>query len=439
MPVVGGVDPYEAVSRRQAYVRKDSVKFFIKAGDCITDVQLSQRAGQPRRVLWRPPRDFIKVASGAVFSDARGQFAKFYGAKIVVKNKCNGDLRYKYTVPVGRIKDPETIYGRALVSEGIVKPTGAVKELSRSKGRGSKKREKSYSRAMDQATFSVSERSLFSGDANLYTMYQEKIPGDDVTSPSYYANAFGLIDFVIILPSSNQYTGEKFDKEYTVAEMVVVVKYLITREGAGIKSTEENDIATFFMGGLNSLDALYHVDADPLVGVSGNYASVPSVCNLPYQKDVAYVGLHEISGRLVLSNFAKDGKRVGFFEWQQQRGSRLIIPGLNVSAVKVNGVGLYGMALGAEFGYVDGLGWAVVDVDGKAIQVGSINFDKWAMINSNTVCIAYGGSSPIVKKSAIANYGSENAKAINWVAVVSGLTMTIRVLTYAARIASLFV
>lgn len=443
----GTVDPYESVSRRQSYIKKDSIKYFIHAKDCVTVDELAKKAGTPKRFIWRPPRDFQIQTSGNVHSDARGSFAKYYGSKVVIKNKCNGDIRYKATVPVGKIDDPGRIYARPYVVEGTIKPTGTKKDLSRTKGKGKQKREKSYSKAVDQATLDISEKYLFSGDANLYTLYEEKIPGDNAASPSYYAMGKGVVDLAIILPNTNQYSGAAYQENLVVAEVIVVTRYLTTEQGQGVDATDVQKTLNYYIGDLNSMDALYHRDVDPIV--TGFHGSVlapgqPKLMSLPGDDSKKQVGLYNVNSEAHLYYFDK-GAPVEKFRWPVlENGSvRMIVQGL-VLAVGANNSRENSTSIGGlEIGYDSGDGnWKVVKPDGKPR-----NFANFAQgdarhgyVSARIPVIVYDITPPTTSRAGlITNYGDMNAKAIKWSAIVSALTTTIKVLTFASRVAAMFI
>lgn len=448
MATTGGtVDPYEAVSRRQSYIKKDSVKFFIHASDCVTVDELSAKQGKPKRIIWRPPRDFQIQASGAIHSDSRGSFAKYFGSKVVIKNKCNGDIRYKATVPVGKMSDPVQIYARPYVVEGTIKPTGAKKDLSRTKGKGKQKREKSYSKAVDQATLDISEKYLFTGDANLYTLYEEKIPGDDVVSPSYYTMGKGVVDLAIILPNANQYSGEKYQDDLIVAEVIVVTRYLTTEQGQGVDAADVLKTKTYYIGELNSMDALYHRDVDPIV--TGAYGAAlapgqPKLMTLPGDVSKKQVGLQNANNEAHLYYYDK-GSPVEKFRWSAYENgkTRMVIQGLVLAVgsnrAQDNSTSIGGLEIG--FDSADET-WKVVKPDGKARQFANFaqGDARHGYVSARVPVVVYDVSPPTVSRAGlITNYGDINAKAINWSAVVSALTTTIKVLAFASRIASMFI
>lgn len=448
MATTGGtVDPYEAVSRRQSYIKKDSVKFFIHARDCVTVDELSAKQGAPKRILWRPPRDFQIQSQGTVHSDARGSFAKYFGSKVVIKNKCNGDIRYKATVPVGKLSDPVQIYARPYVVEGTIKPTGTKKDLSRTKGKGKQKREKSYSKAVDQATLDISERYLFTGDANLYTLYEEKVPGDDVASPNYYTMGKGVVDLAIILPNANQYSGEKYQEDLIVAEVIVVTRYLTTEQGQGVNAADVVKTPSYYIAVLNSMDALYHRDVDPIV--TGAFGAVlspgqPKLMSLPGDVSRKQVGLAGVNNEAHLYYYEK-GNPAEKFRWNayESGNTRLVIQGL-VLAVGANKTQDNSTSIGSlEIGFDSGdETWKVVKPDGKGRTFANFGQGdaRHGYVSARVPVVLYDVSPPTTARAGlITNYGDINAKAISWSAIVTALTTTIKVLTFASRIASMFV
>lgn len=436
---MGSVDPYEAVARRQSYMKKDSFKLFIKASDCITVDDLSGRKGTPMRFLWRPPRNYITKASGTVHGDSRGSLTKWLGSKIVIKNKCNADIRFKATVPVGEIHDPHQIYARPIVSEGTIKPTGTVKDMSRSRGKGKKKREKSYSKKVDQITIDVTERSLFTGDANQYTLYEESMPGDNsTTEPAYYVMGKGVVDCAVILPNANQYSGEKYQPDLIVAEIVVVVRYIVS--GVGVEDVSTVDaVPAFTCGALNSMDAIYHVDVTPLVTPtrSGALTNPLNMIRLPQRDGANELQLVGSSKSAFVLYYSKSGRAIEKFRWKEHEttGSRMVIFGLSA------GVYIGGYVVGsAEVKYIgEREAWCVVTAEGKPLLAGDAAPGK-ATVSSYCPAVMYidktkdTGTGGLIK-----NYGHKNSKAVSWKSVIAALTTTIKVLEGLARVASLFV
>lgn len=445
MASVGNVDPYEAIARRQMYVKKDSFKMFIHAKDCITIDDLSARKGAPKRVMWRPPRDYIKQASGKVHGDRRGVMSKYLGSKVVIKNKCNGDIRYKATVPVGVNGDPHQIYSRPYVGEGTIKPSGTQKDLSRSRGKGRGKREKSYSKRMDQVTIDVSEKFLFAGDANLYTLYEEDVPGDDLLSPTYHAKAKGVMDFAIILPNSNQYTGGKYQDDLIVAEVIVVTRYIVSERGGGFEVTDIESVGAFHVAKLASMDALYHVDVAPLVtAVKGGSSTPggPGFVTLPRLRGHDGLGIVTKNGKGVLYRYTHSGSLGEVFRWvtRERDFTRLCIPGLSYIKTQASTTvrGESEGATVADFMYIASEeAWVLVDGRGKPVTVGT---NSTTIVSSLCPVIVYTTEEiRDITGGLIKHYGDGNAKAVSWQTIVVALTTTIRVLEFATRIASMFV
>lgn len=434
---MSGTDPYEPLSRRQTYVKKDFIKYFIKASDCITTDQLSKKTGKPIRALWRPPRDWVKQQGQQQYCDERGSFSKFFGAKITLKNKLNTDLRFKATVPVGKISDPTQIYARPVIVEGCVKPSGVKKDMSRSKGKGKRRREKSYSKAQDQVTIDISERSLFRGDANLYSMYEEKIPGDDTLTPNYHVFGFGVGDVAIILPNSNQFTGSGFSEDLVVCEMLITVRYVVSQPGYGLEGAQVEKVSSFYLAELATPDALYHRDVDPVMsGMSSGtmIAGAPLVTILPLEKN-HLLGVKKMGDAIVLHTM--EGKREGLFRWDvYQNANMRIAPIGSEFALLTSDKYARG-----EFRFDEKIGWKLVNELGATLKAASNIGDGFKIIANHRVpvCIYSSEAARFSKNGLIADYGSKNARAISFKAIVAALTVTIKVLEYAMKVASIFV
>lgn len=448
MASTGMVDPFEAVSRRQSYVKKDSIKLFIKASECVTVDELSTKKGVPKRILWRPPRNYQIQAKGDVHGDARGCFGKYFGSKIVIKNKCNGDIRYKATVPVGKMADPTKIYARPYVTEGTIKPTGTKKDMSRTKGKGKAKREKNYSKAVDQATLDITERNLFTGDANLYTLYEEKIPGDNATSPTYYTMGKGLVDLAIILPNSNQYSGTKYQDDLIVAEVIVVTRYLTTEQGQGVDAVDTANSLAYYIGNLNSMNALYHRDVDPIVTAYGPSMALeePRMTHLPLKRRgesyYTQVGLKVESNEAHLYYYAGD-QPVEKVRWEtyENENVRMAISCLHLT-VGEGGRGQTSSVGSLEMGFdATDHTWKAVRHDGTVRTFSGLDKGdaRHLFVHAMVPVTVYSVALPSPGSSGlITNYGDINAKAISWASIVSALTTTVKVLTMLGQIAAMF-
>jgi len=431
-----GVDPFERVSRKQAYRKKTSIKLAIRAEECVTVDELSQKRGSAYRLMFRPPLPFQKTASGKIHADSRGNFSKLESFKVVIKNKLNGDLRYKYTLPVGDIDDPTQIVTRPIVMDGNIKPTGSKKVKSRTKGSKKNKREVQYNSREDQVSFNVQMRSLFNGtDVNKYRLYEERVPGD--SESSYFVFALGVGDFALILPNQNQQSGAPYAKDLIVAEVVLVVNFQTTEQGAGMIVDDEETVFDCYRGELNSLDALYHIDVAPLIPSAGLALSPGSrkQVSLPIT-DNPCVGVVWASNVAKLCYMNAKGAYVEDFRYPiyEHKDIRIVVHGLIVCQVDE----ARAIVAACEFGYNSrNKAWVIMNHEGDATTYsGGVRTD---CVSARAAIDVYSIAKPTKARSGtIAHYGHVNARAITWASIAQGLTIAIKVLGYALRVASYF-
>lgn len=434
------MDPYARESRRQVYIKKDTISYLVTASECVlwNDVVTKAASKGGSRLTWRPPKDFYTVSGGNLHSDSRGLFAKYLGHKVVFRNKLNGPLRIKATVPVGKISDPTKIFARPVVVDKSAEPAGHKKDLSRRSG---KKGTKNYSKSTDRIEINVTEKQLFSGDANLYTLFKEKLPGDKAVNPSYYADGFALLDYIPILPNENQYSGEKFSSDLIVMEIIIVVRYMISRLVHADGAQSVDGILNFQRGQLANFDAVFHVDADEYYLnhglVMGSVRPGGTLMKQFDDRGYPYVGV----------NFLKDKKHFALYYYDQvgepiepaslkafeHSQHRVVIPAIQINQD-------VGEVAGTEFGYsYQDQCWVQYEGSKPRVvlkqkpQCGSpISVSTPVYIYS--VVRPHHPGAPTAQAGLIRNYGAELTYAISWNQIAEGLSTVIKVLEWAAFI-----
>lgn len=437
------MDPFAKESRRQLYLKKDTISYLVKAGECVKwDDLVAQTTGKHgSRLVWRPPKDFITKSGGDVHSDDRGLFAKYLGHKVVFRNKMNAPLRVKATVPVGKIADPTKIYARPIVIDETADPSGHKKDLSRKRG---KKAVKNYSKATDRIEVNVSEKQLFTGDANLYSLFVEKTPGDNLTTPTYYANGFTLLDYIPILPNENQYSGATFKDDLIVMEIVIVVRYIISRiapADGSVSTTTQN----FYKAELTDFQSVYHVDEEQYLtkqfGQTGAVSPGHTTTMQLEDQGYPYVGIKNKKGKLLLCCFDVDknaGPPVELTSYEEDMFVRLVIPGLHVKSAG-------GDVLTSEFGYDSEIrGWVlfdgnqpkIADVD-LAVSADSSVVSASIPVHLYTVVRRYQPGLVQARAGLIRNYGTGLTYAVTWSQIAQGLSVVVKVLPLVLQIGGL--
>jgi len=434
------MDPFAKESRRQLYLKKDTITYLVKAGECVRwDELVSKAAGKAgSRLVWRPPKDFIIKSNGSVYSDDRGLFAKYLGHKVVFRNKMNAPLRIKATVPVGKISDPTKIFARPVVVDETADPSGHKKDLSRKRG---KKGQKNYSKATDRVEINVTEKQLFTGDANLYSLFIEKTPGDQLAAPTYYANGFTLLDYIPILPNENQYSGGKFSADLIVMEIVIVVRYIVSRivpaDGAISATTQD-----FYKAELTNFESVYHVDEESFLtkqlGQTGAVSPGQTTTMQLEDQGYPYVGLCNKDSKLQLCCYDNDkvvGPPVELTAYKDDKFVRLVIPGLHCNSAG-------GDVLTSEFGYdseagawvlFDGNQPRVADVD-LAVAVDSSVVSSAIPVHLYTVVRRFQPGLVQARDGLVRNYGEGLTYAITWSQIAQGLSVVLKVLPLVLQI-----
>jgi len=416
--------------------------YSVKAGECLKWDDVVKKSGSGSRLVWRPPRDFRTKAGGDVHSDDRGLFAKYIGHKVVFKNKINAALRVKATVPVGKIDDPTKIFARPIVVDETADPIGTKKDLSRKKG---KKGTKNYSKKTDRIEVNVSEKQLFTGDANLYSLFVEKLPGDSLISPTYNADGYVLLDYMPILPNMSQFTGADFAPNMVVFEIIIVVRYIVSRMSQADGARDVIKINNFCKGNLGSLDAVFHVDVDEwLTKQSASGSVVPGkVMTMQVQDDgYPYLGITRRNNKLMLSNYTvagETGEAARVLQQDVDSNLRMTVPGLGVY-LKNEGV------FSSEFVY-DSEEEAWVCVQGKDVYdvgpderfydgVGKMLISSASPVMLFTTVRQGHEDLPMAKDGLVRNYGNNQTYAVKWEQFAQGLAIVIKVLQFALRYGS---
>lgn len=434
------MDPFAKESRRQLYLKKDVITYLVKAEECVRwdDLVTKAEGKAGGRLVWRPPRDFLYKVGGDLHSDDRGLFAKYLGHKVAFKNKMNAPLRIKATVPVGKLNDPTKIFARPVVVDETADPVGHKKDLSRKKG---KKGQKSYSKATDRIEINVTEKQLFTGDANLYSLFIEKAPGDDISTPSYYADGYTLLDYIPILPNENQYSGEKFSADLIVMEIVIVVRYIVSRivPADGAHSTT---VQNFYKAELTNFESVYHVDEEQWttqqIGHTGAVSPGRMMTTQLEDQGYPYVGLRNKKGRLMLCCHDIDkvaGPPVELSAYQADSFVRFVIPGLHCRNAGED-------VLTSEFGFDPEVGaWVlfdgnkprVVDMD-MAVAVDTSVVSSAVPIHLYTVVRRFQPGLVQARVGLVRNYGEGLTYAISWSQIAQGLTIVMKVLPLVMQI-----
>lgn len=413
--------------------------YSVKASECLKWDDVVAKKGAGSRLVWRPPRDFRTKAGGDTHSDDRGLFAKYLGHKVVFKNKVNAAFRVKATIPVGKIKDPTKIFARPLVVDETADPMGTKKDLSRKKG---KKGTKSYSKATDRIEVNVTEKQLFTGDANLYSLFIEKVPGDNLVTPTYNADGYTLLDYMPILPNKSQFTGEDFAKDMVVCEIVIVVRYIVSRMNQADGATDVSKVNNFYKGSLTNLDAVFHVDVDEwLTGqfASGSISPGGAMTTQLQDDGYPYIGINKVNNKMMLCNFSTAGKAgppARVLHHDGEESLRLVIPGLHVKPGGKN-------VATSEFGY-DSEEQAWVLYSGKESYVADANEIVQDEVEPSLISSAHPvmlytvvrqghHNLPLAKDGLIRNYGENLTYALTWAQFAQGLAIVIKVLQYALQ------
>ena len=193
-----------------------------------------------------------------------------------------------------------------------------------------------YSKATDRVEVNVTEKQLFTGDANLYSLFVEKCPGDQLESPTYMANGFSLLDYIPILPNQNQYSGAEFSGDLIVMEVIIVVRYIVSRivPADGAVSTTVNN---FYKAELTDFQSVYHVDEEQFltaqVGQSGSISPGQTTTMQFEDQGYPYMGVRNKHEKIVLCCFDVDrrsGPPVKIRSYEKDRHARFVIPGLHV-------------------------------------------------------------------------------------------------------------
>lgn len=434
------MDPFARESRRQLYLKKDTITYLVKASDCVKwDDLVAQTSGKHgSRLVWRPPKDFITESGGNKHSDDRGLFAKYLGHKVVFRNKMNAPLRIKATVPVGKIADPTKIFARPVIIDETADPSGHKKDLSRKRG---KKGVKMYSKATDRVEVNVTEKQLFTGDANLYSLFVEKCPGDQLKAPTYYANGFSLLDYIPILPNQNQYSGEEFSADLIVMEVIIVVRYIVSRV-VPADGSDSVKVLNFYKAELTDFQSVYHVDEEQfLTQQYGHTGSIsPGQTTTMQLEDIGYpyMGVRNKQKKIVLCCFdvdRKSGPPVKATSYEKDKHARFVIPGLHV---KISG----GDVLTSEFGYDSELGaWVLFDGNKPKLVTEDIaeEFDSVVVSSATpahfyTIVRQHQPGLAGAREGLIRNYGDGKTYAVTWSQIAQGLSVVLKVLPLVLQI-----
>lgn len=429
-------DPLANLGPKNPKTQKDTLTVTLTAGDCITNSDYKDLTGNARRFLWRPPEDYIKAASGTVYSDSRGHILRYSGHKVTFINKSGINLRVKCNVPIGRILEPEKIYSRVAQRDENLAPRGSVKTVSRTKSKTKKK--DVFSRATDRFSLDFRAQKFFSKDPNQSTSFAERVPGDDSLTPSYYATAYALADFIVIIPTDSQYTGEPLPADQEVIDILLTVFYSVTdtnpADGAKVES-----IDPIYFAALDTLGAMEYVDYYDFstTSLTTNLVS-PHYIDIP--KLYPNVGLHnvgqsdrgDVKGSVGGLYYYHEGKPVSPVRMRslETMTSRLQV---NINAVEWPGSktgfspGFYHTLLGSlEFGFSAEYGcWVVVDDEGQPkILAGIDDYDKLKVLSVYAPVLHY--SLPGWHKAKYFNEKFIINKARKYEVMVGGVKKTIR-------------
>lgn len=278
----------------------------------------------------------------------------------------------------------------------------------------------------------------------MYSLFVEKTPGDDVVTPTYYADGFALLDYMPILPNQNQYTDKKFNNDLIVMEVIIVVRYIISRivPADGAVSTS---IQNFHKATLKNLDAVFHVDEDQYltqqVGLTGSVSPGRTMIRQLEDYGYPYVGIRNKKNLLLLCNYDVDknpGPPVEMKSLEDDNNLRLVLPGLHIKDAGAD-------ILTSEFGYDRGVrAWVLFDgnqprVVGPdlAVHTSSSVVSASTPVHVFTVVRCQQPGLLAAREGLIRNYGGGLTYAVTWNQIAQGLSVVLKVLPLVIQIGSL--
>lgn len=395
-------DPLADLGPKNPKVNRDVLQATLRMSDSVTYSDYQDLTGSARRIHWRPPVSFIKRAAGTVYSDSRGHILRYDGFKVTFINKTGVNLTVRGNVPMGRVTEPEMIYTRAENFAVNLAPRGSTKEATRK----SKKQTKVYTKSTDRFAVNFRSAKYFKADPNVSCPYVEKVPGDDVTVPTYKADAYVLLDFLVITPTDSQYTGTAIPAEQELLDVNITVHYRVTDTNPD-DGGEISSVQPIYMASLASIGAMEFVDyydySIPAVQMSdpvARYVTLPAV--------YPQIGIHGLmspagEGRegaveVGALYYYHNGKAISPVRQKnlEARSTRLQV---NINAVTWPGSeagfdsAFYQTLAGSlEFGYDDEMDcWLAVDNEGRPKQLNGINKEwiKTAFVSSSAPVLCY--------------------------------------------------
>lgn len=412
------MDPFMQFSSNQAFKKKDKIVFEVRAADCVTWSKYVAKSGTGKRLAWRPPRPWTVTSPGNVHDDTRGLFEKFLGAKVSFNNKLNAKLRLKGTMPLGKLEDNKKCYTRVAPFDVVMDPAGSNKDESRVvRKKGKQQVAKTYSKKTDKFVFNVRESKLFSGDANMYTLFEEKIPGDKITSPSYLADGMVLLDYIPILPNESQYTGEAFSPDLIVMEVIVVVDYMVSTTNKSNVAIDQVKVPAIVRSELGSLEAVFHVDEDNWTTTRSrgkqNVKAItnPTLFQLPYESYQS-VGIGKEDDKAVLCWFNGDVQQAKVsLPSYEDPDLRICCLGLAIGEGTQTDGGYRPVAVASQFGFSQDLsGWYMMHANGDLIEYKGIQVTvQPARVSGRIPFYVYSIVRPTVKVNGAGNEINANS------------------------------